>query len=116
MRTIEESKALLDQATASAREKIRWADSSVRQAVGSALAADATVTAVIAEFEATRRRLGDLRGVMSVISSAFGLPDAARHWDSEPMNGYPAPSAAGWKEMIAALTTNPDAPLPELTS
>jgi hypothetical protein len=109
-------RSLLDEREREARRRIEWVQSNLRAAVADVLKSSAEVERLFAEHDAAQRRVAEIVHCIRSLPLA-AIPETRRLWNAIRTDGeYPsAPSAAAWRSAVAALQTDPDAALPELS-
>jgi len=110
----EETKSGLETMLAEAKEEFESAEAVIDRRHHAAVAADPAIAALISRYEALRREVAELSLSMSATYSF-----SPRGYDYQVYRDYgirSSPEADVWKEAIAAMRHDADAPLPAAPS
>jgi hypothetical protein len=108
-----EVRSLLDERERAATSALEAAEGAVRTARAAVLQADPAVVALLAGHREAQRRAAEIAASLGHVG-ATGIPHAHRHWDDQrhEFATRDLSAAATWAAAVAALATDPDAPLP----
>ena len=106
----EEAEVKLVEMHQQARQSLFWTEHNLRDAISHAVQADDAISKVVARYDAARREVANLAVTLNFVSK-FVAQEVVNSWHA--IRDYDdLPGATDWQAAVAALESNPDAPLP----
>jgi len=104
----QQTRDALDGQARAAESELGWAKSALGNAIAKVVHSEGAANAVLTQYVEARREVARLHEILSLLSSRNCIP---KYWDAQVC--FPATdSDAPWREALAALERDADAPLP----